>query len=548
MSRAPALPIITAASMIGGALFAGCSGELANSTDLLPRVETPGWPDSVAVNDIDTLELRVTLPNSESVTGLRLRWQSSDPTKLDVQAWPVRSGSRADSLAAQLKAITVARARDSAVTITVTVDQPGFVPATMQRTIAVMERWTAVSVGESQTCALTVGASAYCWGSGQGLGNPGVTVTAVPAAVRGAHLFHSLSAGDRQVCGEVDDGLTYCWGFNGYGALGDLTQITHVTPAPVTGGNFVTMDVGNEFACGILLDDGTTQCWGNQAYGQLGEGPAYTYCTSFAEFAVICRPGMVFGASVRITNGSQATRNQYCTQNRQDTSACPLALSSVSAGADHACGVIRTVQAVFCWGRNASGQVGGKPFDSSCIPDPYIVGPCSAFGTLASQDTGWHTSEAAYSGPRFATVSAGTAHTCGLTVAGQAYCWGSNQNGEFGNGSFQSSPFPVPGASGIRFSSLSAGNGHTCGIDASAVALCWGLNGHGELGNPTAGTTSATPVARFCPHHFASVSAGSGTTCGVTMPAGAVYCWGQNLGNGTDSMSAVPVRIAEPAQ
>src|SRR5258705_408943 len=171
MSRAPALPIITAASMIGGALFAGCSGELANSTDLLPRVETPAWPDSVAVNDIDTLELRVTLPNSESVTGLRLRWQSSDPTKLDVQAWPVRSGSRADSLAAQLKAITVARARDSAVTITVTVDQPGFVPATMQRTIAVRELCTAVSVVKSQTCALTFGGREYCSGSSQALCN-----------------------------------------------------------------------------------------------------------------------------------------------------------------------------------------------------------------------------------------------------------------------------------------------------------------------------------------------------------------------------------------
>jgi len=46
---------------------------------------------------------------------------------------------------------------------------------------------------------------------------------------------------------------------------------------------------------------------------------------------------------------------------------------------------------------------------------------------------------------------------------------------------------------------------------------------------------------------FAAVSAGAGTTCGVT-PGGAAYCWGDNLfgrlGHGTTTPSATPVGVS----
>ncbi|MDH5316590.1 MAG: cell wall anchor protein, partial [Gemmatimonadota bacterium] len=40
-------------------------------------------------------------------------------------------------------------------------------------------------------------------------------------------------------------------------------------------------------------------------------------------------------------------------------------------------------------------------------------------------------------------ISAGASHSCGATTAKVAYCWGSNQYGQLGDGTLASSALPV---------------------------------------------------------------------------------------------------------
>jgi alpha-tubulin suppressor-like RCC1 family protein len=90
----------------------------------------------------------------------------------------------------------------------------------------------------------------------------------------------------------------------------------------------------------------------------------------------------------------------------------------VGAGGNHTCG--RTTGGVtYCWGGNASGQLG----DGSTTNRPA---PVAVSGGLAL--TGG---------------SEGANHTCAHLTSGAAYCWGGNTTGQLGNGSTTPSSVPT---------------------------------------------------------------------------------------------------------
>lgn len=131
---------------------------------------------------------------------------------------------------------------------------------------------------------------------------------------------------------------------------------------------------------------------------------------------------------------------------------------------------------------------------------------------------------------RFDAVEASMQHGCG-SRSGAAYCWGSGQSGQLGNGRAISRGTPVPVSGGLAFASLGTAWGWSCGVTTAGALYCWGADFYGALGRgaPTGGLYS-TPqrVASDVRLATVAVNSTSGYTSCALAVSGEAYCWGMN--------------------
>jgi len=377
---------------------------------------------------------------------------------------------------------------------------PGHQSATrtlnLEKTAGSQTRFVSVSAGSSHTCALTSQGAAFCWGHSISNGQYGPSL--VPAAVRGGHRFASVTTGTAHSCAVTHNGETYCWGWNEFGQLGTGSSVS-MTIEPILVADdlrFGSVTGSYGHTCGATLS-GAGYCWGLNHSGQLGDG------TTIQRW--IPTP----------INGN-------------------LRFRLVSAGDNgiHTCGLTQDGKS-YCWGLNGNGILGNE---DAAINSTHTT-PIPAAGSL-----------------RFISLEAGGNHNCGLTSGRAAYCWGHNSGGQLGNGTSgwaTSGPTPVRVSGGLKFNEISAGSGHTCGVTVNHKAYCWGSNSYGELGiGAPDSDTHPEPLPLSGELEFRKISAGSGHTCGVTTDQ-RIYCWGRNyigqLGNGTTVDSPIPIPVAEPS-
>ncbi|HJQ21345.1 MAG TPA: hypothetical protein VJ867_13440 [Gemmatimonadaceae bacterium] len=137
----------------------------------------------------------------------------------------------------------------------------------------------------------------------------------------------------------------------------------------------------------------------------------------------------------------------------------------------------------------------------------------------------------------FVSVSAGYFHSCGITIADYAYCWGINGSGELGDGTNLSRHIPNPTTGATQFRQVTASNAHSCGVTPDDTAYCW----PGSVSAPTEDPPRIpTLVAGLGGLDRVSAAKVTGRTCGITT-TGASYCWG---GSGpTFAVGGAPVFV-----
>jgi alpha-tubulin suppressor-like RCC1 family protein len=149
------------------------------------------------------------------------------------------------------------------------------------------------------------------------------------------------------------------------------------------------------------------------------------------------------------------------------------------------------------------------------------------------------------SGNYWMSVSAGDNHTMGIRSDGTLWAWGSNSNGQLGDGTQTNQSSPVQIGTATNWVSVSAGGVHTMGLRSDGTLWAWGSNSSGRLGDGTS-TQRLSPVQIGTATNWVSVSAGVGHTIGFRSD-GTLWAWGLNnlgqLGDGSTTSRNSPIQI-----
>lgn len=392
--------------------------------------------------------------------------------------------------------------------------------------------FTDVVGGTTHTCALRANGTIWCWGGnihgtlGDGrmrhmdCGSTGSTeIQDCSPPVEVIVIDDATSVSSRsghQNCALRASGGAWCWGQQSVAPAAGGEAPRRFEPEPRDGlESLETVSDGFNHTCGVV--GGQVVCIGRNDSGQIGDGTR--------EEARVAK-----------------------------TLAMPTGITEVVSGAfsDLTCAL--TVDAAYCWGNNADGQLGDGVADhmGGCEISVGSSYDCALTPQMVTLPTG----------VMFTQIAPGGSHACAVGDDGNLYCWGANNYGQLGLGDQASVSVPtlvIDADDTDPVVQVDTGTDHTCARMMSGSVTCFGDNQEGQLGDameghggdctgPMATDCSYDPVDVMGLTDAVDIGIGFRHSCALRA-TGDVVCWGWNtrmqLGDGTRERSYTPVTVAD---
>lgn len=329
-------------------------------------------------------------------------------------------------------------------------------------------------------------------------------------------------------------------------------------------------EAGTVYAGACLEANGRTPTWGSTSTTSLTE---HSDCNGTQNvFAATTTSGVYASLPIKFTVGAiEATPSSVNIASIGSTTMPGMSLPILGyinksitwpvsligqrsvSGAYRTCGIMSG--AVYCWGRNAVGQL-GNGVHSAITTDPSDEDP--AVDTLTPvkvvREVG------VLSGKYVEDIFAAAYHNCALTDEGKVYCWGHNNYGQLGTGDKlnRDKPVEVKGLlEGKVVTAIGGTNNTSCAI-AEGKIYCWGNGASGTVGNGSTTSSNTTPTAvvtgvtnglssSYTATKLSSSGSLSATMCAVA--DGKAYCWGHNaygqVGDGSTTNRTAPRKVVD---
>ncbi|MES2379438.1 MAG: T9SS type A sorting domain-containing protein [Bacteroidota bacterium] len=321
--------------------------------------------------------------------------------------------------------------------------------------------WISVACGNDFTLAIKADGTLWAWGNNDNgqLGNNTLVSKDVPTQIGVATNWVAIGAGYAHSIAVQANGTLWSWGSNNKGQLGMGNTNTYTSPTQVGSDSiWVSIAAGYEHNMAIKAN-GTLWTWGANDSAQLGDG---TFQNKTIPTLIGTQSNWVSIAAGKYqslaiqANGTLWACNSTYTIPTQISTAKNWV--NIFAGHTHSI-ALQANGTLWAWGTNTFGQIGNGTNLTATNPTVISQAP-----------NGWLMVSVA------SNSNSGIGTSMGIKTDGTLWAWGSNLNGQFGNGTLAASNYPIQIGTASNWVCVEITQSYTIALQANGTLWSWGRN------------------------------------------------------------------------